>query len=120
MGLEVWKRVAKGSSSNGMSGMQSRKSSSAGTAKKSNKSAKSVKNRSKVAKQSRKADRGIEVSIANEQRRWRAESDLDALSRANEILDSPGRVKAAQAIAREKAKVAQVAAESIGKIGKGE
>jgi len=122
MGLEVWKRLSSGSASNGMSGVRGSKSSSAGAAKKSSgaaKSTKSVKKRSQVAKQSRATNRDTETDTARE-RRWRAESDLDALSRASEILESPERVRAAQSIAKEKAKVAQEAAESISKIGKGE
>lgn len=120
MGFEVWNKVA-GGKSNGMSGVRRSKSSTrsrAANKRKNSKKSTSTSNKTtkSMAEHQRKADRDYKA----QELKWRAESDLDTLSRANEILDSPDRVKAAQRIAQEKADAAQEAAKSIGRIGKGE
>jgi hypothetical protein len=44
----------------------------------------------------------IGLSSAEQEKRWRAESDMDTLIRAQEIRADPKRLKAAQDIARER------------------
>lgn len=116
MGFDVWKQVS-GSNSNGkVSGVRSSKSTKASNASGAKKSKTSRKKRKSVPRLERQTNR----DLVQQERKWRAESDLDALTRASEILDSPERVKAAQGIAREKERAAREAAESVNKIGKGE
>lgn len=42
------------------------------------------------------------ISRAEEEKRWRAESDMRTLMEAEEIKNDPARLKAAQAMAKEK------------------
>lgn len=63
----------------------------------------------------KKAKRGLSspTSPAQQEAKWRAESDADALMRAKEILEDSERLKRARTVAEEKAKVAREAADSI-------
>ena len=114
MGFEAWKLAMKGKS-NGVQGMRRSKKATSGKTKgnagniKSNSPAK--KNGASGSK--RKKNRRNTVPEVFDEKRFRAEQDLRALTDAKEILDSPGRIKAAKEIAQERVEVARAAAESI-------
>jgi hypothetical protein len=48
------------------------------------------------------------VEMRKQEERWRAESDMEALMRADEIRKDPKRLRAAQALAKEKLEQAAV------------
>lgn len=47
---------------------------------------------------------------------WRAEADLDALARAQEVMSNPTRLRKAQSVAAKRASEANKAAEKLKKI----
>ena len=127
MGFDAWNLVrGKG---NGMSGVRSGQGTSKGGLKSKQKNSKrstgSSKGRGSVSKSKGKSNRrnsgrlkpaSIQNKISEEEKKWRAESDLRTLTDARDILDSPGRIEAAKKMAQERVQVAQEAAESVDKL----
>lgn len=114
MGIEAWKLAMSGKgSSNGVQRVRSSKKTESSADSSSSTSARSKTAKNKTNSRKSKARPTISRSLEAEERKWRAESDLRALTEANEILESPERVKAAKRIAQERVEVARAAADSI-------
>ena len=99
-----------------MSGMRGRKKTSSGETQGNSGVNKTDNSKSaKTSRKGRKANRRNSAPVAEsfDEAKWRAEQDLRALTEAKDVLDSPGRVKAAKNIAQERVEVARAAAESI-------